>query len=167
VRDSGLDWTILRPCWFAQNFTEAFPRLTIEASSVVVAPSGNGRIPFVDAEDIAAVGVAALTDNRHSGKVYELSGPEAMTFADAAAELSKMAGRTIRHVDPGLNAWQAELITTGVPGEYAALLTDVMVAIRDGGEEYVTDGVQRAIGRSPASFATWAAREAAVLARAA
>ena len=121
----------------------------------------------MDAEDIAAVAITALTDAGHAGKVYEVSGPEAITFADAAAELSRVAGRTIRHVDPGLETWRAGLIAAGVPGDYAALLTEVMAVIRQGGDEHVSDGVQRATGRAPISFPAWAARDAAVLARAA
>ena len=167
LRGSGLEWTIVRPAWFAQNFTEAFPRVTIDQDSVVVAPSGHGRVPFVDAEDIAAVAIAALTGAGHAGEIYEVSGPEAITFADAAAELSRVAGRTIRHVDPGLETWRAGLIGAGVPGDYAALLTEVMAVIRQGGDEHVSDGVQRATGRAPISFPAWAARDAAVLARAA
>jgi uncharacterized protein YbjT (DUF2867 family) len=167
LRHSGLEWTIVRPAWFAQNFTEAFPRHTIDQDSVVVAPSGNGRVPFVDAEDIAAVAVAALTGTGHAGEIYDVSGPEAITFADAAAELSRVAGRAIRHVDPGLETWHAGLIGAGVPGDYAALLTEVMAVIRQGGDSHVSDGVQRATGRAPTSFSAWAARDAAVLARAA
>jgi len=167
VRASGLEWTIVRPTWFAQNFTEAFPRVAIESESAVIAPSGHGRVPFIDAEDIAAVAVAALTDEGHASQTYELSGPEAITFADAGAVLSKVVGREIRHIDPDLDAWRAALIAAGVPSDYAALLTDVMSVMSDGRDEHASDGVQRVLGRPPASFFAWAAREAAVLAPAA
>ncbi|GAB3882799.1 hypothetical protein GCM10027612_13880 [Microbispora bryophytorum subsp. camponoti] len=84
VRDSGVGWTILRPDWFAQNFSEAFWRQGILAGALAL-PTGDGRTPFVDAEDIAEVAAAALTHERHSGRIYCLTGPRAIAFGEAAA----------------------------------------------------------------------------------
>jgi uncharacterized protein YbjT (DUF2867 family) len=94
VRGSGVDWTILHPNWFCQNFSEGPWRRGI-LDGVLALPTGSGRTPFVDADDIAAVAAAALTDDRHSGKVYELTGPEAVSFGEATELIAKATGRTI------------------------------------------------------------------------
>lgn len=163
VRTSGVEWTIVRPTWFAQNFTESFFRPPIDVESVVIAPTADGREPF-DAEDIAAVAVQVLTSEGHAGAAYDLSGPEAITFAEAAGELSKVAGREIRHVDPGLDAWRSATIDSGVPHTYADLLTGILAMVRDGHDSHLSNGVQQVLGRQPVAFGDWAARKAGVLA---
>jgi uncharacterized protein YbjT (DUF2867 family) len=97
VRDSGIAWTILRPAWFAQNFSEGVFRDAILAGELRL-PAGDGAASFVDAEDIAAVAVAALTEDGHAAQTYELSGPRALTIAEAVTEISEATGRRIRYV---------------------------------------------------------------------
>ncbi|WP_311203317.1 hypothetical protein [Streptomyces gossypii] len=79
--------TVLRPRWFSQNFCEDFLRDAVLSGGVRL-PTGEGKEAFVDAEDIAAVAVAALTEEGHAGEAYELSGPRLMSFADAVADLA-------------------------------------------------------------------------------
>ncbi len=97
VRASGADWTILRSTWFSQNFSEGF-FLDQVLSGEVALPVGNVQEPFVDADDIADIAVAALTDDRHVGQLYELTGPRLLTFAQAVKEIGNAAGREIRYV---------------------------------------------------------------------
>src|SRR5918994_833453 len=94
---SGADWTIVRCSWFSQNFSQDHFRDHVMAGELVL-PVGDVREPFVDVEDIADVAVAALTDDRHIGELYELTGPRLLTFAEAAAEISSAIGRDIPYV---------------------------------------------------------------------
>ena len=155
--------TVVRPTWFMQNFTEAFfaPGL---AGGALVAPTGDGAEPFIDAEDIAAVAAAALTEDGHSGRDYDLSGPAALTFAEVAGVLSTHLGRPVQHVDPPLEQWQAGAVEQGLPAEYAGLLGSLFARIASGDDAHLSTGVQDALGRPPASFAQWTAREAGSLA---
>ena len=88
---SGADWTIVRCSWFSQNFSEDYLRDPVLAGELAL-PVGDVPEPFVDADDIADVAVAALTDDRHVGELYELTGPRLLTFADAAGEIGAASG---------------------------------------------------------------------------
>ncbi|ATE55662.1 NmrA family NAD(P)-binding protein [Actinosynnema pretiosum] len=155
VRESGLEWTISRPGWFAQNFSEGFFADAIRAGEVRL-PAGDGAASFVDAEDIAAVVVAALTEDGHSGQVYELSGGEAVTMAQAVATISEAAGREIRYVPLSVDDFIAELVEQGLSRDDAQAYADVVEPIRKGTDAHLSDGVQRALGRPPRTFAEFA-----------
>ncbi|WP_280185397.1 MULTISPECIES: NAD(P)H-binding protein [Nocardia] len=160
VRESGLEWTISRPGWFAQNFSEGFFADAIRAGELRL-PAGDGAASFVDAEDIAAVVVAALTEDRHVGGIYELSGPRAVTLAEAVATISEATGREIRYVPISVEDYVAELVRQGMPPADAAAFADVVEPLREGKDEHVSDGVQRALGRPPRTFAEFAQSTAA------
>ncbi|MFF8670024.1 NAD(P)H-binding protein [Streptomyces sp. NPDC015242] len=160
VRESGLEWTITRPGWFAQNFSEGFFADAVRAGELRL-PAGDGAASFVDAEDIAAVVTAALTDARHAGEIYELSGPRAVTVAEAAATISRATGRDIRYVPLSVEEYVAELVEQGLPLAEARAFADVVEPLREGRDAYVSDGVQRALGRPPRTFARFAEATAA------
>jgi uncharacterized protein YbjT (DUF2867 family) len=156
VRESGVEWTVLRPTWFAQNFSEGFFRDAVRAGEIRLA-AGDGAASFVDAEDIAAVGVAALTEDGHSEQVYELSGPRAVTMAEAAAEIGAAAGRDVRYVAVEPDLFVAELVAAGWPRADAEDYADAVAALRNGLDAPVSDGVDRALGRPPRDFAEFVA----------
>lgn len=160
VMASGLDWTILRPTGFAQNFSEGFLLPGIRQADTVVTASGDGAVAFVDAGDIAAVATAALTEHGHAKAEYVITGPEALTFTQAVAIISKAAGRTItcRSISPGEMARILE--DAGVPADYAGMLLADMRAARDGFGAVVTDTVAAVGGRPATRFADYAARAA-------
>jgi uncharacterized protein YbjT (DUF2867 family) len=160
VRGSGVGWTILRPDWFSQNFSESFwlPQVLAGALSL---PTGDGRTPFIDAEDIAEVAASALTEDRHSGEIYQLTGPRAISFGEAADLIGKATGRAIRHVDVDPDVFVERQVANGVPVDVARLLTGIHVAIRDGRGAAVSDGVERALGRPPRPFEDYVAETAA------
>ncbi|URN09350.1 NAD(P)H-binding protein [Actinomadura madurae] len=160
VRDSGLEWTISRPGWFAQNFSEGFFADAVRAGELRL-PAGDGAAAFVDAEDIAAVVVAALTEDRHAGQIYELSGPGAVTLTEAVATISDAAGREVRYVPLAVQDYVAELVRQGWPRADAEGFADVIEPLREGKDEYVSDGVQHALGRPPRTFAEFAKSTAA------
>jgi len=160
VRDSGVGWTILRPDWFSQNFSEAFWRQGILAGTLAL-PTGDGRTPFVDAEDIAEVAAAALTDERHSGRIHYLTGPRAVSFGEAADLIGRATGRTVRHVDVAPETFVERQVANGVPPDVARLLTGLLVDIRDGRGAAPSAGVERALGRPPRRFEDYVAQTAA------
>ncbi|GAA4224334.1 NAD(P)H-binding protein [Streptosporangium album] len=159
VRKSGAEWTILRASWFSQNFSEYY-LLEPVLSGVIALPAGNMAEPFVDADDIADVAVAALTEDGHAGRLYELSGPRLLTFADAAEEIAKASGREVRYVPVSAEDYENTLVEYGVPAEEATLLTALFTKVLDGRNAHLTDGVRRALGREPRDFTDYA-RDAA------
>src|SRR4051794_5271352 len=144
VRDSPVSWTILRPSWFAQNFTEG---IFIPRDDTVTAPVGNGPEPFIDVADIAAVAAVTLTGDQYAGETIDLSGPEAMTFAEAVAVVAEHAGRTLRFVaaDPG--DFARGMSEAGVTGPYGAWRVGVFEGIRGGRDAVLSGGRERGLGR--------------------
>jgi uncharacterized protein YbjT (DUF2867 family) len=159
VRDSGADLTILRSTWFSQNFSEDYWRDYVVGGEVTL-PAGDTPEPFVDADDIADVAVAALTEDRHIGQLYELTGPRLLTFTEAVAEIAKAAGREVRYVPVSIEEYAAAAAEQGVPNEVIDLLTYLFREVLDGRNAHLADGVQRALGRKPRDFADYA-RDAA------
>jgi uncharacterized protein YbjT (DUF2867 family) len=161
VRESGLDWTILRPAWFAQNFGEGPFRDAIRAGELRL-PAGEGAVSFVDADDIAAVAVAALTEDGHAGQTYELSGPRALTLAEAVAEISAAAGRPVRYVPVEAGEFVAGLVAQGWAAADAEAFSDALSPIRRGMDSHLSDGVRRALGRAARDFSAYAGAAAGV-----
>jgi uncharacterized protein YbjT (DUF2867 family) len=95
LAETDAEWTIVRCSWFSQNFSESYLLEPVLAGEVVL-PAGDVPEPFVDADDIADVAVAALTQEGHAGRLYELTGPRLLTFADAVGEIARASGREIR-----------------------------------------------------------------------
>ncbi len=159
LKDSGADYTLVRCAFFNQNFSEAFAE-TIQ-HGVLAMPGGDTAEPFLDAEDIADVVVAALTDDKHIGELYELTGPRLMTIADAASDLSAAMGYSLQYIPVTAAEYAEGLIASGYPAEEAMPIAGLIAEVLDGRNSYVTDGVERALGRKPHDFADWAKATAA------
>ena len=159
VRDSGAELTIVRATWFMQNFSETY-WLEMVQSGEVALPAGDIAEPFVDADDIADVAVAALTEDGHVGELYELTGPRLLTFAEAIGEIGQAIRRDVRYVPIPLEEFAAAMAEQDVPGEVIDLVTYVFGEVLDGRNAHLTDGVQRALGREPRDFREYA-RDAA------
>ncbi|WP_330183134.1 NmrA family transcriptional regulator [Nocardia sp. NBC_01503] len=155
VRNSGIPWTVVRCAFFAQNFSEGSFADYILAGEVAL-PSGDVPEPFVDADDIADVAVAALTEDGHGGEIYELTGPRALTFAEATAEIARATGREIAFIPLSRTDFVASLTSYGVPADEVSLLDYLFGTILDGRNSQLTDGVFRALGRRPRDFAEYA-----------
>lgn len=160
VQNGGPDWTIVRASWFHQNFSEGAFVDMVRAGQLTF-PAGDTPEPFVDADDIAAVAVAALTEDGHAGEIYEVTGPRLMTFEDVAKELSQAARREIRMVSVPHDDFVAGVRDSGAPKEVVWLMDYLFATVLDGRNAHLTDGVQRALGRSPKDFATFAREVAA------
>ena len=159
VRESGVDWTILRANWFSQNFSENFFLEPVLGGEVAL-PAGNVAEPFVDADDIADVAVAALTENGHAGELYELTGLRLLTFAAAVGEIAQAAGREVRYVPVSVEEYASVLAEHDVPAEFVMLVTYLFTEVLDGRNAHLTDGVRRVLGREPRDFTDYA-RDAA------
>jgi|SRR5215208_3412076 uncharacterized protein YbjT (DUF2867 family) len=155
VQQAGAEWTIVRCSWFSQNFSENYLLEPILSGEVAL-PAGNVPEPFVDAEDIADVAVAALTEDGHAGELYELTGPRLLTFAEAINEISRTSGHKIRFVPVSVEEYASMLTEHNVPAEFVWLLTYLFSEVLDGRNAYLTDGVQRALGRESKDFADYA-----------
>jgi uncharacterized protein YbjT (DUF2867 family) len=160
VADTGAELTVLRSTWFMQNFSEDYMLEHVLAGELRL-PAGPVPTPFLDADDIAEVAVAALTDDRHIGQLYELTGPRSLTFAEAAAEIAQASGRQVRYVPVSLEEHAAEAAAHGVPPEVVELLTYLFSEVMDGRNAATTDGVRRALGREPRDFSDYARAAAA------
>ena len=158
VMASGLQWTIVRCAFFAQNFDEGAWLDEVLAGTVSL-PVDHVQEPFVDADDIADVAVAALTDDRHIGELYELTGPRLLSFRDAVAEIAAAAGRDIAFVSMPIEEYRVMLAEYGLPHDFIWLLNHLFTEVL-GSRTQLADGVQRALGREPKDFSDYA-REAA------
>ncbi len=160
LQATGLAWTILRASWFCQNFSESFFLEPILAGEVAV-PTGLAAEPFVDTDDIAEIAFRALTQAGHAGQLYEITGPRAITFAEAIGEIAHAVGRDIAVVEVPPEAYRAELVRQGVPADYVDLILYLFTTVLDGRNTPLADGVQRALGRAPGSFSDYVRRTAA------
>ena len=158
VRSSGVDTTILRCAWFAQNFSEGYLHDAV-MGDVVPMPGGDVSEPMVDLDDVADVAVAALTEDGHWDQVYELTGPRLMTFEEIAGVLTAATGRTISYVPISFDDFHAEL-EAAAGSIYADIVTDIARDTFDGRNAYVGDGIERVLGRAPRDFTLFAAQAA-------
>ncbi len=149
--DSGAEWTIVRASWFNQNFSENFFVEPLQ-HGVLALPAGVVGEPFVDADDIADVVTAALTEAGHVGRLYELTGPRLLTFGDAVAEIAATTGRDLQYVPIMMDEFAAGLAADGLPEDVVWLLTYLFTEVLDGRNSSLADGVQQALGRPPRDF---------------
>ncbi|MFI1969682.1 NAD(P)-dependent oxidoreductase [Streptomyces cinnamoneus] len=160
VRASGAAWTILRPNNFHQNFDEDLWHGPLRDGRLAL-PIGEVPEPFVDADDVAEVAAAVLTGDDHDGQVYELSGPRALTFAQAVEVIARAAGRPMRYEEISAEAYAAQLRAAGTPESFVVALGALFAMHREGHSAELADGVRRVLGREPRDLADYAARAAA------
>ncbi|RZV00771.1 UNVERIFIED_ORG: uncharacterized protein YbjT (DUF2867 family) [Serratia quinivorans] len=156
VKNSGVDWTVLRASWFMQNFSESFI-LDDLLNGQVYLPPGEIPEPFIDAEDIADAAVAALTQPGHSNTLYELSGPRLMTFAQAIGEIALASGREIHYQQVPVADYVGYLREAQLPAEMVTLLEYLFSTVLDGRNASVTEGIQQSLGRAPRDFSAYIA----------
>ena len=142
---SGADWTVVRCSWFMQNFSEGYFRDPVAEGNVALPADGTVE-PFVDVDDIADVAVAALTEDGHLGKVYELTGPRMLTFADAVGEIAKATGREISYTPISIEDFASGLAAEGVPDDVTEVLAYLFTEVLDGRNEQLADGVKKVLG---------------------
>lgn len=151
VKASGLEWTIVRASWFMQNFTESHLLDPILAGHVAL-PVGDVGEPFIDADDIADVAVASIVEEGHNGKLYEVTGPELITFKEAVERISKALDRQINYEQLPLEDYIGIVESYGISKEYSSLLSYLFHEVLDGRNESIAHGVEEALGRKPKDF---------------
>jgi uncharacterized protein YbjT (DUF2867 family) len=156
LQRSGVPWTIVRASWFSQNFSEGYLLDGVLAGDIAL-PAGAVGEPFIDADDIADVAVAALTDGRHAARLYEVTGPRALTFAEATSEIATSLGRPVRYtqISPddfviSMRAYAAE--------DVVQLLNELFTVVLDGRNSQVMPGVTQALGRPARDFSDFVRR---------
>lgn len=150
-----MEWTVVRASWFFQNFSEG-ELLGMVQGEAITLPAAEVAEPFVDADDIADVAVAALTEDGHDGQVYEVTGPRLLTFTEVAAEISRAAAREVRFIRIPREDFAAAINASGAPADIAWLLNYLFDTVLDGRYACLADGVRRALGREPRDFADYA-----------
>jgi uncharacterized protein YbjT (DUF2867 family) len=145
-------WAVLRPSWFMQNFTGTHAHaLSIAEHGSILTATGSGRVGFIDAEDIAAVAVHALTGEHAPGTDLVLTGPEALSYDDIAAIMTEVTGRLVVHRSLSYEQMRDRLAAE-IPEEFATMLAGLDRSIAEGSEDRVTDAVQRLTGRPARTF---------------
>lgn len=161
VRGSALEWTVLRPSNFAQNFDEDVFHAPLIAGELAL-PAGKVPEPFIDAEDVADAAAAVLTETgRHAGRIYELTGPRALTFGEAARLISRAAGRPIAYRQVSPAEYTAALVEEGVDEEDAHHVAEMFVMMERGLLAGTTDDLATVLGRAPRTFEDYVVRAAA------
>lgn len=154
LKASGMAWNIVRCSWFNQNFSENFMLEGILAGELIL-PETDTAEPFVDADDIADVAVAALTEPNHRNRLFELTGPRALTFAQCIDEISEALGRPVKYTPVPVDEYINGLREQGVPDDYQWLLRELFTVVFDGRNSNVMSGVEEALNRPPTDFKSY------------
>jgi uncharacterized protein YbjT (DUF2867 family) len=160
IADAGLPWTYLHPPFFMQNLLRS--AAVIAAQGMLVASMQAGKIAMVDARDVAAVAVAALTSDDHVGKTYTITGPEALSFQEVAQKLAAASGKRVTYKDVPLATVRQELAATDIPAWLVEVRMEFAAALRDGYAAAVTDTVQAVTGEPARTFDAFAREHTAL-----
>jgi len=161
IINSGLDYTIVRASWFNQNFSENFLLEPI-LEGVVALPQAEANIPWVDADDIAEVAVKALTEDKHNGQIYELTGPRTLTFKNAVDEIAKASNRTITFIPLTIQEYSGGMRRAELPEDFIWLIEYLFTEVLGNPElAEVTNDIEKVLGRKPIDFSEYAQETAA------
>jgi len=167
IESLPIAWTILRPNWFMQNFTEpSFYLEAIRDAGELEVPTGGQPTSFVDTRDIADVATAALLDSGHAGRSYTLTGPQALTLAEVAALIGQAAGHQVRHSDPPLDEYLEALSNKGTAKATVEYYGRIYACIQDGRTSMISSDVERVTGHPPRAFSAFVAENRNVWRRA-
>ena len=158
IEESGIAFTFLRASGFMQNFVNFFGN-SIKSKGVFYVPAGDGKLSFVDVRDIAAVGVKVLTDNqggRYKGKAYPITGPEALSYGEAAEILSREVGKKISYVDIAEESARKGLKEIGMDDWFINSLMELYAIVRAGYTSDLSSAVEELTGKKPISFSQFA-----------
>lgn len=158
---SDTPYVILRPNWFSDNF-HIFWKEGI-AHGQIALPAADGKSSFIDVRDIAESAAAALTTNRFDGQAFNLTGPEAISYGQAAQLLSEVLGKSVVYTPIDDHEFVGMLTSAGVSGDYASFMAAIFYPVREGWAAAVTDHVQKLNGKAPRSLETYARDHTLVL----
>ncbi len=153
IESSGVPWTFLRPGQFMSNSLRWAD--TIRSEGAVYFPNGSDQVGPVDPCDLAAVAVAALTQPGHVGQAYTLTGPALVTVSQQVQIIARLLGRPLTYVDVPLEEAKGWLVKGGMPASFVDAMVELMWSLRRGEGAFITDTVQRLLGRPPRSYESW------------
>ena len=159
---SGTPYVILRPNWFTDNFLN-FWKPGIDHAGAIAVPAGEGKSSFIDARDIAASAASVLTTDAFDGQAFNLTGPAALSYAEAAAILARVMGKPVGYTPIDDDTFVGILTGVGIGADYARFLASIFHPVREGWTAGVTDAVKTLTGKAPRSVAQWAQGHAAAL----
>jgi uncharacterized protein YbjT (DUF2867 family) len=154
LRNSGLEWNVVRASWFMQNFSEGFMIEGILDGELVL-PAADVAEPFIDVDDIADVAVAALTRAELRNRLFEVTGPRSLTFAQCASEISEAVGYPVRFSSIGIDEFIAALRQQGLPEQTLWLMRELFTVVFDGRNATPANGVEVALGRPATDFSDY------------
>lgn len=155
LHDHAPSWFVLRPAWFMQNFSEQQHLPTIRDEQAIYSATGDGRVPFIDTDDIAAVAAAAFTNPDITNGDAMLTGPQSLSYDEVAEILSDVLGITITHHHLSEQELTERIQSGGLNKSYAKLLAAMDTAIAAGGEDRLTDAVVELTGKPPHDFTSF------------
>lgn len=161
LENAGTPYVILRPNWFSDNF-HTFWKQGLDHGQIAL-PAAEGKTSFIDARDIADSAIAALTSSAFDGKAFNLNGPEALTYAEAAQILSEVVGKPLRYTATSDEAFIEMLKSGGVPADYAAFMASIFYPVRAGWTGAVTEDVATLTGKRPRTLKAYAQDNVAAL----
>jgi len=162
LEKSGTPYVILRPSWFTDNFVNYW-KAGIDAAGVIALPAADGKSSFIDVRDIADSAAAALTTDRFDGKAFNLTGPQALGYAEAAALISEAIGKPVAYQAIDDDTFVGNLVAAGVPEVYARFLASIFYPVREGWTAVVTDDVPTLTGHPARTVADWVKENAEAL----
>ncbi|HKS50178.1 MAG TPA: SDR family oxidoreductase [Amycolatopsis sp.] len=150
LKKSGIDWSVLQPSGFMQNFVSGTGSFTEDGN--LIGAYGDARVSYVDCHDIAACAAVLLTDPGNTGRSYVVTGPEALNHTEIAAKLTAAFGRPVRYVDLPPEQFAAKLTARGVPADFATDVAALYAEVAAGALEETTTAVEDLTGRRPRTF---------------
>jgi ergot alkaloid biosynthesis protein len=160
VKEKAPEWTVLQPSYFMQNFIGIQHSDSIKDNGEIVTSTGDGKVGFVDADDIAEVGVHALIDEIPHNTNHLITGPKALSYTEAANIIGFAIGQSIEHVSISASTLQDQMIKAGMTNDYAEFMVGLDKEIQKGAENRITDTVERITGRKPRSLDEFATMHA-------
>ncbi|MDH3762363.1 MAG: NmrA family transcriptional regulator [Gammaproteobacteria bacterium] len=154
LEQGGTDWNVVRASWFMQNFSESFMIEGILNGELML-PAGDTVEPFIDVDDIADVAVAALTRPELRNRVFEVSGPRAMTFAECSKAISEATGYPVKYTQVPIEAFIDGMRDQGAPDPLLWLMRELFTVVFDGRNSSPTSGVEEALGRPATGFSEY------------
>ena len=154
LMNSGLDWNVVRSSWFMQNFSEGFMIEGIVGGELML-PAGKNLEPFIDIDDIADVAVATLTRSELRNRLFEVTGPRAMSFAQCVAEISEVVGYPVKYTSIPIDDFLHALRDQGLPEGMLWLMRELFTVVFDGRNSNPTKGVEEALGRPATDFSEY------------
>ena len=154
LTNSGLDWNVVRASWFMQNFSEGFMIEGILNGKLML-PAGDISEPFIDVDDIADVAVATLTRPELRNRLFEVSGPRALTFAQCASEISEAVGYPVEFIPITVDEFIQAMRDQGLPEETLWLMRELFTVVLDGRNSNPARGVEEALGRPATDFSEY------------